>query len=82
MPLKCDEQHKKLNQAKGFKVRSNIRGWSLVAGVLIILAACIFAYLSTRPDLPPINHLQSVRIKLLTIGEIHEDPKTAVHLGI
>ena len=33
-------------------------------------------------DLPPINHLQSVRIKLLTIGEIHEDPKTAVHLGI
>ena len=29
-------------------------------------------------DLPPINHLQSVRIKLLTIGEIHEDPKTAV----
>ena len=33
-------------------------------------------------DLPPINHLQSVRIKLLTIGEINEDPKTAVHLGI
>ena len=35
-----------------------------------------------QDDLPPINHLQSVRIKLLTIGEIHEGPKTAVHLGI
>jgi hypothetical protein len=34
---------------------------------------------SAMADLPPINHLQSVRIKLLTIGEIHEDPKTAVH---
>lgn len=30
-------------------MRSNIRSWSLVAGALIILAACIFAYLSTRP---------------------------------
>jgi enoyl-[acyl-carrier protein] reductase I len=36
----------------------------------------------TGHDLPPINHLQSVRIKLLTIGAIHEDPKTAVHLRI
>lgn len=28
---------------------SNNRSWSLVAGALIILAACIFAYFLTRP---------------------------------
>ncbi len=30
-------------------MRSNIRSWSLLAGAPIILAACIFAYLSTSP---------------------------------
>ena len=57
MSLKCDEKHKKLNQVKGFRVRSNIRSWSLVAGVLIILAACIFSYLSTRPAEADVAHL-------------------------
>lgn len=33
----------------GFRVRSNVRGWSLLAGVIIILAACIFSYMLTRP---------------------------------
>ncbi|MBU3626546.1 hypothetical protein ICN48_09890 [Polynucleobacter sp. JS-Safj-400b-B2] len=30
-------------------MRSNIRNWSLVAGALIILAACVFSYVSTKP---------------------------------
>jgi hypothetical protein len=32
-----------------FRLRSNIRNWSLVAGALIILAACIFSYMLTKP---------------------------------
>jgi hypothetical protein len=48
---------------------------TLIFGDLFILIILV----ETLVDLPPINHLQSVRIKLQTIGEIHEDPKTAVH---
>jgi hypothetical protein len=47
---------------------------TLIFGDLFILIILV----ETLVDLPPINHSQSVRIKLLTIGETHEDPKTAV----
>ena len=47
---------------------------TLIFGDLFILIILV----ETLVDLPPINHPQSVRIKLLTIGETHEDPKTAV----
>ncbi|MBU3540058.1 hypothetical protein [Polynucleobacter sp. UB-Tiil-W10] len=30
-------------------MRSNIRSWSLVAGALIILAACVISYVLTKP---------------------------------
>ncbi|MBU3628847.1 hypothetical protein [Polynucleobacter sp. AP-Reno-20A-A9] len=30
-------------------MKSNIRTWSLVAGALIILAACVFSYVLTKP---------------------------------
>ena len=48
----------------------------------VLLAYVLAQWFVNITDLPPINHLQSVRITLLTIGEIHEDPKTAVHLRI
>ena len=31
------------------RLKSNIRTWSLVAGALIILAACVFSYILTKP---------------------------------
>ena len=37
------------NEEKDLRLRSNIRNWSLVTGALIILAACIFSYLLTKP---------------------------------
>ena len=34
---------------EGLKVRSNVKSWSLVAGALVILAACVLAYILTKP---------------------------------
>ena len=31
------------------RVRTNLRSWGLVAGLLIIVAACILAYFVTKP---------------------------------
>lgn len=49
--LKCnlganaDRKYKEGN----VRLKSNIRTWSLVAGALIILAACVFSYILTKP---------------------------------
>lgn len=44
-------------------MRSNIRSWSLVAGALVILAACIIAYMLTRPAEADVSTLQDLQIK-------------------
>lgn len=37
------------NKKEGFRVRSNNKSWTLVAGALLILAACVLAYVLTKP---------------------------------
>ncbi|WP_215391458.1 hypothetical protein [Polynucleobacter sp. VK25] len=41
-------------------MRSNIRTWSLVGGALIILAACIFSYILTKPAEADVSFLNKV----------------------
>ncbi len=43
--VNADGKHKEGNVG----LKSNIRTWSLVAGALIILAACVFSYILTKP---------------------------------
>jgi hypothetical protein len=46
------------------RVRTNIRGWALVAGLLIIVAACILAYLITKPAEADVAVLQDLKVHL------------------
>jgi hypothetical protein len=44
-------------------VRTNLRNWSLVSGVLIILVACIWAYVLTKPAEADVSLLQDLFTK-------------------
>ena len=43
-------------------MRSNSRAWSLVAGALIILAACILSYILTQPAEADVSTLSAPTI--------------------
>ena len=38
-----------INKNRGVSLKKNSKAWFLWAGILLILAACVFAYITTKP---------------------------------
>jgi uncharacterized integral membrane protein len=38
-----------INKNRGASLKKNSKAWFLWAGILLILAACVFAYITTKP---------------------------------
>jgi len=53
------------NKEEDFRVRSNGKNWSLVAGALLIFAACILSYLLTRPAEADVSFLDEKLMSIL-----------------
>ena len=47
---------------RGMKLRKNLRSWASVLGLLVILGACIGAYISTQPAEADVSKLMDLPV--------------------
>jgi hypothetical protein len=47
------------NHFKGFDMGKNSKSWALWVGVLLIITACVIAFITTKPDEADVSFIRS-----------------------
>ena len=56
------------NHFKGFDMGKNSKSWALWVGMLLIISACVIAYITTKPDEANISFIQEPSFLHLAIS--------------